>query len=65
MGQDTDTLMAVVRLAAGLLGCLGGSLEVLTGFMGCPILEFDAFLQSLWWDLLVFQGPSWDMIPTR
>ena len=34
--------------AWGLLGRLGGSLEILRGFMGSPKLEILSFLQPLW-----------------
>ena len=51
-------------------GCMGSPGTVLRGlvrvmcarrgFMGSPKLEILSFLQPLWCDLHVFQGPTWD-----
>ena len=54
-------------------GCMGSPGTVLRGLVrvsggpervhGVPKLEILSFLQPLWCDLHVFQGPTWDSMP--
>ena len=56
MGSPGTVLRGLVRVSGGPERVHG----VPRGFRGSPKLEILSFLQPLWCDLHVFQGPRWD-----